>query len=74
MCAYLRKRLWGLELTAGIDESGFESNSIYSSFVIGIFLTDRGFQHLDEVQQDYVSIWYDLHNLFFRYFPRALPS
>ncbi|XP_014089704.1 nardilysin [Bactrocera oleae] len=49
LCAYLRKRLWALELTAGIDESGFESNSIYSSFVIGIFLTDRGFQHLDEV-------------------------
>ncbi|XP_065362952.1 nardilysin [Calliphora vicina] len=49
LCAYLRKKLWGLELIAGVDESGFDTNSIYSLFNLCIYLTDSGFQHLDEV-------------------------
>uniref|UniRef100_A0A1I8PFT7 Nardilysin n=1 Tax=Stomoxys calcitrans TaxID=35570 RepID=A0A1I8PFT7_STOCA len=49
LCAYLRRRLWALELIAGVDESGFDTNSIYSLFNLCIYLTDSGFQHLDEV-------------------------
>ncbi|XP_075155037.1 nardilysin [Haematobia irritans] len=49
LCAYLRKKLWGLELIAGVDESGFDTNSIYALFNLCIYLTDSGFQHLDEV-------------------------
>lgn len=49
LCAFLRKKLWGLELIAGVDESGFDTNSIYSLFNLCIYLTDSGFQHLDDV-------------------------
>ncbi|XP_030378119.1 nardilysin isoform X2 [Scaptodrosophila lebanonensis] len=49
LCAYLRRRLWGLQLYAGVDENGFDQNSMYSLFNICIFLTDEGFKHIDEV-------------------------
>ncbi|KAH8274415.1 hypothetical protein KR026_011557, partial [Drosophila bipectinata] len=49
LCAYLRKRLWALHLIAGIDENGFDTNSMYALFNVCIYLTDEGFVHLDEV-------------------------
>ncbi|KAH8386500.1 hypothetical protein KR093_000811, partial [Drosophila rubida] len=49
LCAYLRRKLWALELVAGIDDNGFDLNSIYSLFNVCIYLTDEGFKHLDEV-------------------------
>ncbi|KAH8323085.1 hypothetical protein KR074_001857, partial [Drosophila pseudoananassae] len=49
LCAYLRKRLWALHLIAGIDENGFDTNSMYALFNVCIYLTDEGFAHLDEV-------------------------
>lgn len=49
LCAYLRRRLWALELVAGIDDNGFDLNSIYSLFNVCIYLTDEGFKHIDEV-------------------------
>lgn len=49
LCAYLRHRLWALELVAGIDDNGFDLNSIYSLFNVCIYLTDEGFKHIDDV-------------------------
>ncbi|KAH8409061.1 hypothetical protein KR009_006071, partial [Drosophila setifemur] len=49
LCAYLRRRLWALQLIAGIDENGFDMNSMYALFNVCIYLTDEGFQHLDDV-------------------------
>ncbi|EDW78671.2 uncharacterized protein Dwil_GK13929 [Drosophila willistoni] len=49
LCAYLRRRLWCMSVTAGIGGSSFESNSIYSLFNICIYLTDDGFEHIDDV-------------------------
>ncbi|KAH8275979.1 hypothetical protein KR018_000489, partial [Drosophila ironensis] len=49
LCAYLRRRLWGLNLIAGIDENGFDMNSMYALFNVCIYLTDDGFIHLDDV-------------------------
>ncbi|CAD7086908.1 unnamed protein product [Hermetia illucens] len=49
LCAYLRNKLWALELIAGIDDTGFEFNSIYSLFSVYIYLTEEGFQHLEDV-------------------------
>lgn len=47
--SYLRKKLWAVELVAGIDASGFGSNSMFSLFTLSIHLTDDGFLHIDEV-------------------------
>ncbi|XP_034475038.1 nardilysin [Drosophila innubila] len=49
LCAYLRRRLWALELVAGIDDNGFDLNSMYSLFNVCIYLTDEGFKHIDDV-------------------------
>ncbi|XP_033249666.1 nardilysin-like [Drosophila miranda] len=49
LCAYLRRRLWCMSVMAGTGGSSFESNSIYSLFNICIYLTDDGFEHIDEV-------------------------
>ncbi|XP_060661374.1 nardilysin [Drosophila nasuta] len=49
LCAYLRRKLWALELVAGIDDNGFDLNSMYSLFNVCIYLTDEGFKHIDEV-------------------------
>lgn len=49
LCAYLRRRLWALELVAGIDDNGFDLNSMYSLFNVCIYLTDEGFKNLDDV-------------------------
>ncbi|XP_065364663.1 nardilysin-like [Calliphora vicina] len=44
LCAYLRKRLWALELMAGPD-----TNIMFTLFNLNITLTELGFKHLDEV-------------------------
>lgn len=49
LLAYLRKKLWSMDLAAGIDDSGLGSNSLFSLFSISIHLTDDGFAHLSEV-------------------------
>ncbi|XP_070138867.1 nardilysin [Drosophila bipectinata] len=49
LCSYLRRRLWCLSIMAGVGGSSFETNSIYSLFNICIYLTDEGFEHIDEV-------------------------
>lgn len=49
LLAYLRKKLWCMDLAAGIDESGLGSNSLFSLFSISVHVTDEGFKHLDEV-------------------------
>ncbi|KAH8343533.1 hypothetical protein KR059_012169 [Drosophila kikkawai] len=49
LCAYLRRRLWALQLIAGIDENGFDKNSMFALFNVCIYLTEEGFRHLDEV-------------------------
>lgn len=49
LMAYLRERLWAVDLDAGIDESGIGSNAMYSLFNVTIYLTDKGFEHLDDV-------------------------
>ncbi|EDV52584.1 nardilysin [Drosophila erecta] len=49
LCSYLRHRLWCISVMAGVGGSSFDSNSIYSLFNICIYLTDDGFDHLDDV-------------------------
>ncbi|XP_030570603.1 nardilysin isoform X1 [Drosophila novamexicana] len=49
LCSYLRRRLWCMSVIAGVGGSSFETNSIYSLFTMSIYLTDEGFEHLDEV-------------------------
>jgi len=49
LCSYLRRRLWCISVMAGVGGGSFDSNSIYSLFNICIYLTDDGFDHLDEV-------------------------
>lgn len=49
LCAYLRHHLWCISVVAGVAESSFDSNSIYSLFNICIYLSDDGFDHIDEV-------------------------
>lgn len=49
LLSYLRKKLWAVDLLAGIDESGIGQNSLFSLFAVSILLTDDGFKHLDEV-------------------------
>lgn len=38
-----------MDLAAGIEEGGLESNSIFSLFSISVHVTDEGFAHLKEV-------------------------
>ncbi|XP_017080155.1 nardilysin [Drosophila eugracilis] len=49
LCSYLRRRLWCISVMAGVGGSSFDTNSIYSLFNICIYLTDDGFDHLDDV-------------------------
>ncbi|XP_055389188.1 nardilysin isoform X2 [Condylostylus longicornis] len=49
LCAYLRKKLWALEMIAGVDDSGFEFNSMYSLFNVCISLTENGFENIEKV-------------------------
>lgn len=49
LMSYLRKKLWAVDLAAGLDISGLGSNSLFSLFSITIHLTDDGMKHLDEV-------------------------
>lgn len=51
LCAYLRRKLWAMELICGVDDSGFDANSFYSLFTLCIYITDEGFLHLKEVLQ-----------------------
>lgn len=36
-------------MVAGIDENGFGFNSFYTLFTVGIYLTQKGFQHIPEI-------------------------
>ncbi|XP_059612508.1 nardilysin [Phlebotomus argentipes] len=50
LCAYLRKNLWILHLSAEIDESdGFCNNSLYAIFSIQVNLTDKGYENISSV-------------------------
>ena len=56
LLSYLRKKLWAIELVAGVDDSGLGSNTSFSLFTISVYLTDSGFSHLNEVSQSIRSI------------------
>lgn len=49
LCAYLRRKLLAMDVHAGIDFSGFETNSMYALFTISIMLTEKGLQEVNEV-------------------------
>ncbi|EDW26602.1 GL12899 [Drosophila persimilis] len=49
LCVYLRHRRWSVHLLAGVDDNGFDLNSIYSLFKLSIHLTDEGYKHIDGV-------------------------
>lgn len=49
LCAYLRNKLYALDLVAGADDVGFDSNSLYSLFSVTIYLTQKGFENVDAV-------------------------
>ncbi|XP_034140560.1 nardilysin-like [Drosophila guanche] len=46
---YLHRRRWTVMQIVGIDDDGFDLNSIYSLFKLSLTLTDEGYQHIDEV-------------------------
>lgn len=49
LLSYLKKRTWALSLHAGNGRGGFESNDTCSLFNIGIYLTEEGLKHTDEI-------------------------
>ncbi|KAJ6636738.1 Nardilysin [Pseudolycoriella hygida] len=49
LASYLRKKNWILTLMAGVDDSGFDANSLYSLFTITISLTQTGMNHVKEI-------------------------
>ena len=49
LISYLRKKVWALTLVAGCDADGFEMNTTHSQFTIGITLTQKGFDQVDQV-------------------------
>lgn len=49
LCAYLRNRLYALDLVSGADDIGFDSNSLYSLFSVTVYLTQKGFENIDTV-------------------------
>lgn len=49
LLSYLRKKLWATGLSAGLDDTGAGTNSLFSTFGIHITLTDDGVEHLDDV-------------------------
>ena len=49
LTSYLRKKMWALELNAGIEEVGFDHSSMYGLFNVSIELTREGAEHLKEV-------------------------
>jgi len=51
LVSFLRKKVWGLSLTAGNAGDGFEYNSTYSMFPITITLTKEGYDNIDKVVQ-----------------------
>merc|ERR1719348_2171860 len=51
LISLLRKKVWGLSLTAGNAGDGFEYNSTYSMFPINITLTKEGYDNIDKVVQ-----------------------
>uniref|UniRef100_A0A1B0CFG8 Uncharacterized protein n=1 Tax=Lutzomyia longipalpis TaxID=7200 RepID=A0A1B0CFG8_LUTLO len=62
LSAYLRKKLWILDLMAEIDETdGFCHNSLFSIFSIHVYLTDNGYKNLTEVLRTIFSYIKLLH-------------
>lgn len=62
LCAYLRKKLWILDLMAEVDESdGFSNNSLYSMFSVQVSLTDRGYDNIPSVIEGIFSYIKLLH-------------
>ncbi|XP_031625679.1 nardilysin-like [Contarinia nasturtii] len=49
LLSYFRKKLWAVDLAAGTDNSGMGSTKLFSLFNICVYLTEDGFDHLDEV-------------------------
>lgn len=49
LLSYLRKKLWAVELMSGTDNSGMGDNKLFFLFNICVYLTEDGFDHLDEV-------------------------
>ncbi len=43
-------RLWAVDLYGGNSEGGFEHNTTWASFSIGVTLTESGFEHIQEVR------------------------
>jgi len=51
LVSFLRRKVWGLSLTAGNAGDGFEYNSTYSMFPLTITLTKEGYDNVDKVVQ-----------------------
>ena len=49
LCA-LKKRLWATALNAGNSDSGWEHNSTWANFSIGIVITEQGLHNLKAVR------------------------
>lgn len=49
-------RNWILSLVAGVDDSGFGANSLYSLYIISVYLTQSGMNHVKEVSNLLVSV------------------
>ncbi|XP_046670211.1 nardilysin [Homalodisca vitripennis] len=49
LLSYLRKKLWGFDVTVSSGGDGTEENSIYTLFSISVHLTPEGVKHIEEV-------------------------
>ncbi|XP_022187106.2 nardilysin [Nilaparvata lugens] len=49
LISQLRKNLWALNINAGNQGTGLESNTMYSIFTLSVSLTEEGLKNIDEV-------------------------
>ncbi|KAG4065756.1 hypothetical protein HA402_012434 [Bradysia odoriphaga] len=49
LASYLRRKNWILQLTSGVEDSGFGANGLYTLFTVSMFLTQSGMDHVKDV-------------------------
>ena len=55
LVSYLRKKRWCLDLISGNDESGFQYNTMYSTYSLYMYLTEEGCENLQEICDEVFS-------------------
>ncbi|XP_046397980.1 nardilysin [Ischnura elegans] len=49
LLSYLRKRVWALDIYAGVGDESFEDNDLFCQFSLSIVLTEAGLKNLEQV-------------------------